>query len=345
MIDKVNEFRLTEFSYASSINKVNETLIVLTDDDDEIYEDPWLKPNELYNINALIDEFLDKIWKLATVRNRKADKKINIDKYLEIDKYVDEYTDITNGKIDLFNNLGSILTKVTVEIQNTSYIVNDLKQTENLDIKTLKTMHETLEKVLIKWMKTISSTIKNDKFSKYDMKPARPSNEKDVKPARKSHRKAKKSKKPDTDKDINPDTDKDNKPDKKILLKIIRNNIRILNRINTNLSKSLEHPYIDKNEKLFDGLCSLNKCNISTFYKILASSIYNVNVSIESLQKGMMNKLGIKYIDYDSIRKILFTPIKTIFENKLHDTELKIRIAVREIEIVNTLVSFNIKKY
>ena len=90
MIDKVNEFRLTEFSYASSINKVNETLIVLTDDDDEIYEDPWLKPNELYNINALIDEFLDKIWKLATVRNRKADKKINIDKYLEIDKYVDE---------------------------------------------------------------------------------------------------------------------------------------------------------------------------------------------------------------------------------------------------------------
>ena len=36
-------------------------------------------------------------------------------------------------------------------------------------------MPETLEKVLIKWMKTISSTIKNDKFSKYDMKPDRPS--------------------------------------------------------------------------------------------------------------------------------------------------------------------------
>ena len=150
MIDKVNEFKLTEFSYASSINKVNEILLMLSDDDDEIYEDPWLKPNELYNINALIDEFLDKIWKLATVRNRKADKKINIDKYLEIDKYVDEYTDITDGKIDLFNNLGSILTKATVKIQNEAYIINDLKQKENLDIKTLKTMHETLEKVLIK---------------------------------------------------------------------------------------------------------------------------------------------------------------------------------------------------
>ena len=207
MIDKVNELKLTEFSYASYINKVNEILIALSND--EIYEDPCLKLNELYNFNALIDEFIDKIWRLATVRNRKADKKINIDKYSEIDKYVDKYTGITNGKIDLFNNLGSILTKVTVEIQNTSYIVNDLKQTENLDIKTLKTMHETLEKVLIKWMKTMSSTVRNDKFSKNDMKPARPSNEKDVKPIRKSNRKAKKSKKPDTDKDIKPDTNKD----------------------------------------------------------------------------------------------------------------------------------------
>ena len=126
MIDKVNEFKLTEFSYASYINKVNEILIVLSDE--EIYEDPWLKLNELYSINALIDQFLDKIWKLATVRNRKADKKINIDKYLEIDKYLDEHTDITDGKIDFIDNLGSILTKATVEIQNKAYIITDLKE-------------------------------------------------------------------------------------------------------------------------------------------------------------------------------------------------------------------------
>ena len=69
-----------------------------------------------------------------------------------------------------------MLTKATVEIQNASYIVNDLKQKENLDIKTLEAMYEILEKVLIIWMKTISSIIKNDHFSKYDMKPDRPSN-------------------------------------------------------------------------------------------------------------------------------------------------------------------------
>ena len=178
-------------------------------DDDEICEDSWLKLNELYNINALIDEFLDKILKLATVKNRKADKNINIDKYLEIDKYVDEYTVITDGKIDLFNNLDLILSKARVEIQNEAYIINDLKGKENCDIKTLETMHETLEKVLILWTKTISSTFKNDKFSEYDMKPARPSNEK---PARKSNRKDKKSKKTYIYKDIKPYIDKDIKP-------------------------------------------------------------------------------------------------------------------------------------
>ena len=304
---------------------------------------------------------MDKTWKLATARYRKADKNINIDKYLEIDKYVDEYTDITDGKIDLFNNLGSILTKATIEIQNEAYIINDLKQKENLDIKTLKTMHETLEKVLIKWMKTISSTFKNDKFSEYHMKPDRPSNKKDEgkaekrkKTARPSNRKARQSKKPDTDKDIKLDTDKDIKPntdkdinpDKKILLKIIRNNIRILNRINTNLSKSLKNVYLDKNKELFDGLCSSNKYYINPFFKILVSSIYDVNVSLESLQKGMMNKLDIGCYDYDSIRKnILSRQVRSRLENKIFDTELKIRIAVKEIEMINTLVSASIKKY
>ena len=71
-----------------------------------------------------------------------------------------------------------------------------------------------------------------------------------------------------------------------------------------------------------------------------------MNVSIESLQKGMMNKLDIRYIDYNSIRKnILSRQLRSRLENKIHDTELKIRIAVKEIEMVNTLIYANIKKY
>ena len=59
------------------------------------------------------------------------------------------------------------------------------------------------------------------------------------------------------------------------------------------------------------------------------SSIYAVNLSIESLKKGMMNKLNIRYIDYDSIRKnILSRQVRSRLVNKIFDTVLKIKIAV-----------------
>ena len=164
MIDNVNDFKSAEFTYASCSDKINKIMIEIKEDnicDDEIYEDPWLKLKELYNINQLIDISFGNIWNLSIDKDRKTETKINIDKYLKIDKSVDEYIDITEGKIDLFNNLGLIISKATDEIQNAVYIVNDLKRKENLDIKTLKAMHETLEKVITKWMKTISKTFEN----------------------------------------------------------------------------------------------------------------------------------------------------------------------------------------
>ena len=41
-------------------------------------------------------------------------------------------------KIDIFINLDSILSKALVQIQNKAYIINDLRQKENFDIKALK---------------------------------------------------------------------------------------------------------------------------------------------------------------------------------------------------------------
>ena len=59
-----------------------------------------------------------------------------------------------------------------------------------------------------------------------------------------------------------------------------------------------------------------------------------------------MNKLDIRYIDYNSIRKnILSRQATSRLENKIHDTEIKIRIVVKETEMVNTLIYANIKKY
>ena len=119
MIDRANEFPIVRNVYAQNNKKVDEIFIEIYEgnicDDDEIYEDPWLKQNELHNINALINESFDKTWKLASDKNREINKKIDIDKYSKIDKYVDKYTDITNGKIDLLNNMGLILDKAVIE--------------------------------------------------------------------------------------------------------------------------------------------------------------------------------------------------------------------------------------
>ena len=119
----------------------------------------------------------------------------------------------------------------------------------------------------------------------------------------------------------------------------------ILNKMNTNLSESLKYAYPDKNRDLFDKLCSINKLRINGFFKNFVSDMYAVNISIESLQRGMLNKLHIKYINYDPIRKKHSDSTKTRLENAIYDTELKINIAVKELEMVINLISFNVKKY
>ena len=174
-------------------------------------------------------------------------------------------------------------------------------------------MHKTLDEALVKWMKTLRKTFKYDIFSRYDMKPDKPLSNK-IEKVKKGKGRGKKLNidkdiKPDTDKDIKPDVDKDkdvkldndndkdkdvkldndNDKDKKILIDIIKNNIMILNKINTNLSESLKYAYPDKNRDLFDKLCSINKLRINDFFKNLVSDMYAVNTSIESLQKGMLN--------------------------------------------------------
>ena len=60
----------------------------------------------------------------------------------------------------------------------------------------------------------------------------------------------------------------------------------------------------------------------------------------------MMNKSDIRFIDYDSIKKIILSrQVRSRLENKIFDTELKIKTAVKEIEVINTLMSVSIKKY
>ena len=65
-------------------------------------------------------------------------KKIDINKYLKTDRYVDKYTDIISGKIELLNKIGVILDNAMIEIQSKADMINDMKQKESVDIDTLK---------------------------------------------------------------------------------------------------------------------------------------------------------------------------------------------------------------
>ena len=145
-ISQVNKFSLVRNMSARDTREIGKLMIELQEGnicDDRIYDNPWLKLNELQKMNILIDEAFDNAWRVIQNKDKKMHKKIDINKYLEIDRYVDKYTDIINGKIELLNNIGVILDSAMIEIQSKVDMINDVKQQENIDIETLKVIHKT----------------------------------------------------------------------------------------------------------------------------------------------------------------------------------------------------------
>ena len=210
-ISQVNKFSLVRNMYAKNTRKIGKLMTEQQEGNicnDKICDDPWLKLNELQKMNILIDEAFDNARKMIHDKDRKMHEKIDINKYLETDRYVDKYTDIISGKIELLNNIGVILDSTMIEIQSKVDMINDVKQKENIDIETLKLIHKTLDEILKKWMSIASKAFENDIFSKYDMKPDKPD-------TKKGNTKTKSDK---PDKPDKPDTKKRNtrsKPDTK----------------------------------------------------------------------------------------------------------------------------------
>ena len=217
-ISEVNKFSLVRNMYAKNTRKIGKLMTEQQEGNicnDKICDDPWLKLNELQKMNILIDEAFDNARKMIHDKDRKMHEKIDINKYLEIDRYVDKYTDIISGKIELLNNIGVILDSTMIEIQSKVDMINDVKQKENIDIETLKLIHKTLDEIFKKWMSIASKAFENDIFSKYDMKPDKPDT-----------KKRNTRSKPDTKKrSTRSKPDKPDKPDTKKILKKILNQI------------------------------------------------------------------------------------------------------------------------
>ena len=126
----------------------------------------------------LLDEVLDCVWKTIHGNNREKHERINIDKYEDVYGYVSKYTNIVNDKLELVNRIGEILDCAMIEVQNEVDMINEVKQKESeIDIETLKLMHEALEKILKKWRDVIlemlnsESTCSKPDNNKKDNKP------------------------------------------------------------------------------------------------------------------------------------------------------------------------------
>ena len=172
--------------------------------------------------------------------NREKHEKIDIDKDKDIDGYVSKYADIINAKLELVNRIGELLYNLMADVQN---VVDMVRETDN---KIL--IHDTLTNNLKKWKDAILEFICKDNVCiKPDikMKDTPVTKKKDTPVTKKKYTKKKDTKPVTKKKDTKPVTKKKYTPvtkkkdtrdtDKNILLKIIRNNIKVLNWINTNL--------------------------------------------------------------------------------------------------------------
>ena len=87
-ISQVNKFSLVRNMYAKNTRKIGKVMIELWEGnicDDGIYDDPWLKLNELQKMNTLIDEAFDNTWRMIKIE--KCTKRlisINIQRLIDI---------------------------------------------------------------------------------------------------------------------------------------------------------------------------------------------------------------------------------------------------------------------
>ena len=286
---------------------------------DEIYsDDSWLRLVELNKINVLLDEVLDYVWKTFYDKNREKHERINIDKYKDIDGYVSKYTNIVNDKLELVNRIGEILDCAMIEVLKEVDIINEVKQKESeIDIETLKLMHEALEKILKNWRDVIlemlnsESTCSKPDNKKKDNKPDNKKKDNKLDNKKKHH-------KPDNNnkKDNKLDTSEKNIENRasnrikyeiqdiakyrKVLIKMIDERIGMLDLINLRLAESIADIDINENENKFARLRRAKRIK-ATWDTASIAQIYAINVALECLRDSVGNGIWPKGISYNLI--------------------------------------------
>ena len=132
--------------------KNDDVCMLMNELHDEIYsDDAWLRFVELNKISTLLDQSFDYVQKMIYGENREKHETINIDKDKDIDGYVSMYTDIVNDKLELVNRIGELLDNAMIDVQNEVSMINEAKQADEIGIDRLKSIRNTLIKILERW--------------------------------------------------------------------------------------------------------------------------------------------------------------------------------------------------
>ena len=134
LLDKINK-RIDTINKSNNLlaklkaevtKKIELVYEVMNELRDEIYsDDSWLRLVELNQINTIIDEALNTVWKKFCGKNIINPEKIKIDKHEDIDGYVSKLIDIINNKIESMNRICAAIGHAMSEIKNETNVIDE----------------------------------------------------------------------------------------------------------------------------------------------------------------------------------------------------------------------------
>ena len=123
-------------------------------------DDSWLRLVELNNIDTLIYEALNVVWKWFCGKNRISPEKINIDKHKDIDGYASKLTDVINNKIELVTRMCETIDHLMSEIKNeTNTIDEKMRKGSEMDNDTLHLISDKLKEIMNQSRKKVEAIV------------------------------------------------------------------------------------------------------------------------------------------------------------------------------------------
>ena len=158
MLDKINK-RIDTINKSNNLlakskdeirKKIELIYQIMRELQDEIYSnDSWLRLGELNQIDAIIDEGLNAVWKKFHGENRTTPETIEIDKHKDIDGYVSKLTDIINNKIELLIRICEPIDHTMSEINNETNMIDEkIHKLSEMDNDTLHWINNRLKEFI-----------------------------------------------------------------------------------------------------------------------------------------------------------------------------------------------------